>query len=120
MTTKDLTTESTTAKDTTNVSTTANQTTTENVTTTTKATTKAVKIVKIKKAVKKAVPQAAKRYEDELIAEINQDREDHDKKPFDGPKPPEEKKIVSGLTSMAAAALFLASSKTFLASVPAS
>ena len=28
----------------------------------------------IKKVVKKAVPQAAKRYEDELIAEINQDR----------------------------------------------
>lgn len=51
--TKDLITESTTAKDTTNVSTTANQTTTENVTTTTKATTKAVKTVKIKKTVKK-------------------------------------------------------------------
>lgn len=47
----------------------------------------------IKKVVKKAVPQAAKRYEEELMAEINQDRENHGKKPFDGPKPPEEKEI---------------------------
>ena len=52
----------------------------------------------IKKVVKKAVPQAAKRYEEELMAEINQDREDHDKKPFDGPKPPEEKEITTSET----------------------
>ena len=52
----------------------------------------------IKKVVKKAVPQAAKRYEEELIAEINQDREDHNKKPFDGPKPPEEKEITKSET----------------------
>ena len=52
----------------------------------------------IKKVVKKAVPQAAKRYEEELMAEINQDREDHDKKPFNGPKPPEEKEITSSTT----------------------
>ena len=52
----------------------------------------------IKKVVKKAVPQAAKRYEEELMAEINQDREDHDKKPFDGPKPPEDKEITTSET----------------------
>ena len=52
----------------------------------------------IKKVVKKAVPQAAKRYEEELMAEINQDREDHDKKPFDGPKPPEDKEITTSTT----------------------
>ena len=52
----------------------------------------------IKKVVKKAVPQAAKRYEEELMAEINQDREDHDKKPFDGPKPPDDKEITTSET----------------------
>ena len=52
----------------------------------------------IKKVVKKAVPQAAKRYEEELMAEINQDREDHGKKPFDGPKPPEDKEITTSET----------------------
>ena len=52
----------------------------------------------IKKAVKKAVPQAAKRYEEELMAEINEDRETHGKKPFDGPKPPEEKEITASAT----------------------
>ena len=52
----------------------------------------------IKKVVKKAVPQAAKRYEEELMAEINQDRDDHDKKPFDGPKPPEDKEITTSET----------------------
>lgn len=52
----------------------------------------------IKKAVKKAVPQAAKRYEEELMAEINEDRENHGKKPFDGPKPPEEKEITASAT----------------------
>ena len=52
----------------------------------------------IKKVVKRAVPQAAKRYEEELMAEINQDREDHDKKPFDGPKPPEDKEITTSTT----------------------
>lgn len=47
----------------------------------------------LKKAVKKAVPQAAKVYEKQLMTEINEDRESHDKKPFDGPKAPEEKEI---------------------------
>lgn len=37
----------------------------------------------IKKAVRKAIPAAAKRYEKELMEEINQDRRDHGKKPFD-------------------------------------
>ncbi len=52
----------------------------------------------IKKVVKKAVPQAAKVYEKQLMAEINEDRESHDKKPFDGPKPPEEKIINESTT----------------------
>lgn len=37
----------------------------------------------IKKVVKKAIPEAAKRYEKELREEVNQDRDDHGKKPFD-------------------------------------
>ena len=48
----------------------------------------------IKKMVKKEIPRAAKIYEEQLLKEINEDREKHGKKPFDGPKPP-EKKIVN-------------------------
>ena len=45
----------------------------------------------MKKKVKKEVPKAAKRYEKELMKEINADREAHGKKPFsdDDTKPPE-------------------------------
>ena len=52
----------------------------------------------LKKAVKKAVPQAAKKYEEQLMEEINEDREKHNKKPFDGPKPTEEKEITVSVT----------------------
>ena len=51
-----------------------------------------------KKAVKKAVPTAAKRYEEELMKEINEEREGNGKKPFDGPKPPQEKEIKESTT----------------------
>ena len=51
-----------------------------------------------KKAVKKAVPTAAKRYEEELMKEINEEREENGKKPFDGPKPPQEKEIKESTT----------------------
>ena len=51
----------------------------------------------IKKVVKKAVPQAAKIYEEQLMEEINEDRENHGKKPFDI-KPPKEKKINESTT----------------------
>jgi len=37
----------------------------------------------IKKVVKKAIPEAARRYEKQLRDEINRDRENHGKKPFD-------------------------------------
>lgn len=47
----------------------------------------------MKKLVKKAVPQAARTYEEQLMAEINEDRYEHDKKPFDKAKPPKEKEI---------------------------
>lgn len=46
-----------------------------------------------KKTVKKAIPQAARNYEEQLMQEINEDREQHGKKPFDDTKPPEEKMI---------------------------
>ena len=53
----------------------------------------------IKKVVKRAVPQAAKIYEEKLMEEINEDREDHGKKSFDnGKKPPEEKEINISVT----------------------
>ncbi len=44
----------------------------------------------MKKLVKKAVPQAARTYEEQLMAEINEDRYEHDKKPFEKAKPPKE------------------------------
>lgn len=52
----------------------------------------------IKKVVKREIPKAAKIYEEQLLKEINEDREEHGKKPFDGPKPP-EKKIVNESTT---------------------
>ena len=51
-----------------------------------------------KKVVKKAVPKAAKIYEEQLMKEINEERENNGKKPFDGPKPPEEKEIAESTT----------------------
>lgn len=52
----------------------------------------------IKKVVKKAVPQAAKIYEKQLMQEINEDREEHEKKPFNGPRAPEKKEISESKT----------------------
>lgn len=52
----------------------------------------------MKKAVKKAVPKAAKIYEEQLMAEINEERENNGKKPFDDAKPPEEKIISESTT----------------------
>src|SRR5699024_10102901 len=52
----------------------------------------------MKKAVKKAVPKAAKVYEKQLMEEINEEREKHDKKPFDDTKAPEEKEITESTT----------------------
>lgn len=52
----------------------------------------------IKKAVKKAVPTAARIYEEQLMREINEDREEHGKNPFDGGKPPEEKIVRESTT----------------------
>lgn len=51
------------------------------------------------KSVKKAIPKAAKEYEKQLMEEINADREQHGKKPFDdddnngSEKPVEEKSV---------------------------
>lgn len=48
----------------------------------------------IKKKARKMAPKEAKRYARELFDEINQDREDHDKKPFDeNNEPPEEREV---------------------------
>ena len=44
----------------------------------------------IHKKIKKEVPAAAARYRDELMAEVNADREAHGKKPFDDDKPPRD------------------------------
>lgn len=50
----------------------------------------------LNKKIKQEVPAAAKRYRDELLAEINADREAHGKKPFDDdddpPKPAGKKR----------------------------
>ncbi len=51
------------------------------------------------KKIKKAVPAAAARYKDELMEEINADRERHGKKPFDDDEtPPKEKEITASAT----------------------
>lgn len=53
----------------------------------------------INQQVKKAVPLAAKRYASELMEEVNSDRKNHEKKPFDNtPRPPKEKKITVSKT----------------------
>lgn len=48
----------------------------------------------IKKYVKKKIPVAAKIYEKQLMEEINEDRENHDKKPFNGGKKEQEKEVI--------------------------
>lgn len=56
------------------------------------------------KAVKKAIPKAAKEYEKQLMEEINADREQHEKKPFDddkkdgGTKADEDKTVTESTT----------------------
>lgn len=53
----------------------------------------------IKKKAKKSVPKQTKRYAKELLAEVNQDREAHDKKPFDdNDKPTQEKETIQSTT----------------------
>ena len=53
----------------------------------------------IKKNLKKVVPVVAKRYADELHNEVNKDREEHNKKPFDNDdKPPKTKVIIESTT----------------------
>lgn len=51
-----------------------------------------------KKVIKKAVPKAAKIYEEQLMNEINEEREKNGKKPFDGSKKPEEKEVTESTT----------------------
>ena len=52
----------------------------------------------MKKVVKKEIPKAAKIYEKQLMEEINEAREEHGKKPFDEPKPPEKKTVNESTT----------------------
>ena len=52
----------------------------------------------LKKKVKRAIPGAAKTYEAQLFEEVNQDREKHGKKPFNGPKPPKERGVNESTT----------------------
>ena len=51
-----------------------------------------------KKAVKKAIPKAAKTYKEQLMKEVNEERANNGKKPFDGSKPPETKEIAESTT----------------------
>ena len=53
-----------------------------------------------KKKAKKMVPKQTKRYAKELLAEVNKDREEHGKKPFDDDdnEPPEEKEATISTT----------------------
>ena len=52
----------------------------------------------MKKAIRRAVPEASRIYSKQLLKEINEDREDHGKKPFDGGNPPKEKVITESRT----------------------
>lgn len=69
----------------------------------------------MKKVVKKAVPQAAKIYEQQLMEEINEDREEHNKKPFDDTKPPEEKIINESTTDLESGVFYKGEHKKCLA-----
>ena len=53
----------------------------------------------IKKYIKKKIPSAAKIYEKQLMEEINEDRENHDKKPFDDNKSDKKEKVIIESTS---------------------
>ena len=53
----------------------------------------------IKKRINKNIPKAAKVYEKQLMEEINEDRENHGKKPFDGGKKDNEETTVTKSTS---------------------
>ena len=52
----------------------------------------------MKKAIRRAVPEASRIYSEQLLNEINEDREDHGKKPFDGDSAPKEKIITESKT----------------------
>ena len=54
----------------------------------------------LKKHIKKVIPQTARHYGEQLMEEVNRDREEHGKKPFDDddPKPPKEKTIIESTT----------------------
>lgn len=53
----------------------------------------------LKKHIKKVIPEAAKNYEKQLYDEINKDREEHGKKPFDyNDKPPKDRIIITSTT----------------------
>jgi transposase len=54
----------------------------------------------MKKRIKKEVPVAAKKYEKQLMEEIDEDREDHGKKPFsdDDNEPPKTKTVTESTT----------------------
>ena len=52
----------------------------------------------MKKVIRRAVPEASKIYSEQLLNEINEDREAHGKKPFDGGNPPKEKVITESKT----------------------
>ena len=54
--------------------------------------------IKANANMKKAVPKAAKIYEEQLLREINEDREEHGKKPFDDSKPPKESEVKESTT----------------------
>nr|WP_320075166.1 IS1182 family transposase [Eubacterium callanderi] len=54
----------------------------------------------LKKKVKRAIPGAAKTDEAQLFEEVNQDREKHGKKPFNGPKPPKERVVNESTTDL--------------------
>ena len=56
----------------------------------------------LKKQIKKEVPKEAKRYAGALMKEVNADREEHGKKPFDEDdhgEPPVETKTISESTT---------------------
>ena len=61
----------------------------------------------MKKAIRRAVPEASKIYSEQLLNEINEDRENHGKKPFDGGNPPQEKVITESKTDPECGALLM-------------
>ena len=72
----------------------------------------------LKKQIKKQIPNAARTYEKELRKEINEDREEHGKKPFDDDDEPGVKEIFINKVTSAVVEKFLGDKNSDIRFIP--